>query len=118
MRGVKGWMLITLGFAEAACARPIFLKIDVPIPRPAQVSLRPLISRIGTADPDQTCQTPCSVKVTSEVAYELTVRAQGYYPVHIERLTYDQVRSAKPAILVVPMQKRLVRQEAVVPFPE
>ncbi len=114
MRTVKVCMLTALAFAAASCAKPMLLRIEAPIPQPAQASLRLVWNSAGEASPDQSCQTPCSVEIAPDAKYELTVRAQDYYPVHIERLTYEQVDRAKPTVLVVPMLRRPTRQEPVV----
>ena len=122
MQRVNGYVLLAIALGQVGCAaNPMTLRIEVPQPEPAQVSLR--LKSDATTELSH-CQTPCSVDISRGsgirglTPYQLTLRAPGYYPATLE-LTYEAViRSATSAgtrataTLVVPMEKRPERAKA------
>jgi len=101
----------------AACDLPRTVRIDVPTTERGHVTCR---TTRGSAEPGmRPCDTPCSVEVHRNTAYECTIQAPGYYPATFE-FTYDMVffedllesarggaviGGGKGASLLIPLQK-------------
>src|SRR5436309_93874 len=83
MRRVTVATIALLGSLSTGCVHPARLTVSTTPAAPGKVAFR-RTDKSKTAPGNDHCALPCVVEIPPNATYQMTVRAQGYFPATIE----------------------------------